>query len=115
MYGVITMVRIDKTRKRSKINVKANSIIETIIKINMDNMITFNTPILVISFAAPYIFKAFFKLPVFANLASAIAWKNEKIKNIIKAMEIVRDKDINKENDALYIGSAAIEGFFIRS
>lgn len=47
----------------------------------MDNRITLSTPILFMSFADSKIFKAYFKLPVFANLASAMVWRIEKIAN----------------------------------
>ena len=66
---------------------------EIIIKSIMDIKITLPTPILVMSLAAPTIFNAFFRLPVCANLASPMAWKNEKIKNIIIAAEMVIVKE----------------------
>ena len=74
-------------------NVKINSMQTTITKINIDIKINLPTPIIFISFAAPIMFKAFFKLPVCANLASDISWKNEKIKNAINPTEMVRDKE----------------------
>ena len=53
-------------------NVKTISITETITKTNMDNRITLPKPIILRSFAAEMKFKAFNKLPVCANLASAM-------------------------------------------
>ena len=73
----------------------------TITKINTDNMTNLPTPILEMSLIDPIRFKAFFKLPVCAYLASAIAWKNEKIRNMIKAAEIVMANEANNWNDAM--------------
>lgn len=81
----------------------------------MDNRTNFNTPILFMSLAAPITFKAVFKLPVFANLDSAIIWKNEKIKNMIKPREMVIVKEINNGNAALYTASEKDPEFCMRA
>ena len=90
------------------------SIIETNTKIIMHKKITLSTPILVMSLAAPTKFKASLNLPLCANLASAINWKNEKTKNIIRPAEMVIDMEINKGSDALNSAASAAAEFPIR-
>ena len=79
---------------------KIISITATIIITNKTKIITLPIPILLMSFAASKTFKASLRLPVFANLASAIVCRNEKITNTTTATVIVIVKENSKLTNA---------------
>ena len=90
---IITTERIAKIGTILKTAEKTISTTAAIMITSKIKIITLPTPILEMSFAASKTFKASLKLPVFASLASAIVWKNEKITNKIKATVPVTAKE----------------------